>query len=73
MLSENDKYKTIKELEQGTKFYYRDEQYLKLPPHVECYGNPCNAVEIKTGTMMNLRETMLVDMDTMIASENYYI
>ena len=73
MLSENDKYKTIKELEQGTKFYYRDEQYLKLPPHVECYGNPCNAVEIKTGTMMNIRKTMLVDMDTMIASENYYI
>jgi len=73
MLSPEEKYKEVKQLPQGTKFYYKEEQYLKLPPHVECYGNPCNAVEIRTGTMMNIRETMLVDMDTMIASENYYM
>lgn len=73
MLSPEEKYKEIKQLSQGTKIYYKDEQYLILPPHVECYGNPCNAVEIRTGTMINIRETMLVDMDTMIASENYYM
>ena len=73
MLSPEEKYQPIKKLVQGTKFSYKDEQYLKLPPHVECYGNPCNVVEIKTGTMMNIRETILVDMDTMIASEDYYI
>lgn len=73
MLTMEETYKTIKELEQGTQFTYKGKLMLKLPPYVECYGNPCNAVEIRTGTMVDVKDTMLCDMNTLIASEEYWI
>lgn len=73
MLSPEEKYQTISKLNQGTIFTYNGEHFLKLPPHVECYGNICNAVNIKTATMIHLNDDVLVDMDTMIASKDYYI
>jgi hypothetical protein len=73
MLSPEEKYKPISKLDQGTVFTYNGDRLLKLPPHVECYGNICNAINIKTATMIYFNDDVLVDMDTMIASKNYII
>lgn len=43
-------------LKQGCKFIYKDDPYMKLPEHVECYGEPANAVNLKTGTMTYFSE-----------------
>lgn len=44
----------IYEIRQGTKFLYMNKIYMKLPNYCECYGHPCNAVDIVTGTMVEI-------------------
>ncbi len=65
MFSPDERYITIDELEQGTKFTYKDKQVMKLPPFVECYGEHSNAVNLKTGTILWLEPDKWVDQETM--------
>ena len=44
----------IYEIKQGTKFLYINKIYMKLPDYCECYGYPCNAVDVITGTMVEI-------------------
>lgn len=58
-------FEKVKDLDQGTQFTYIDELVLKLPNHVECYGEPANVISIKTGTMMWIDPELYVDLSTM--------
>ena len=69
MFSPDERYITIGELEQGTKFTYKEDSVMKLPPFCECYGEHANAVNIKTGTMLWLDPDKWVDQVTMTVEE----
>ncbi|MBQ8218494.1 MAG: hypothetical protein IJZ79_01980 [Bacilli bacterium] len=62
----DERYDIIESIEQGQKFIYKDEQYMKLPEHVECYGEPANAVNLNTGTMIYIKNDKFIDLETMI-------
>ena len=66
----DERYITVADLKQGQKFYYKSEEYLKLPDHCECYGNRANAVCIKTGTMMWFNPDDWIDQATMELEKN---
>ena len=50
----------LNDLVQGDTFYYKDELFLKLPPFVECQGNPANAVNTKTGSMIWINPSQII-------------
>lgn len=52
---------TVISLKQGTKFTNDGKIYIKLPPFCECYEYECNAVDIRTGTMIYFSPAELVD------------
>lgn len=52
---------SIDTISQGTKFIYNDNIYMKLPNHVECYGNKSNAIDILTGTMVYINDNTVVN------------
>ena len=63
-----DRYVPIEEIKQGEKFTYNGDTLMKLPNHVTCYGNSCNAIDIKTGTMLDINSLNLrIDLETMRA------
>lgn len=70
MFSPDERYITIDELKQGTKFTYKNEHVMKLPPFCECYGEKSNAVDIDTGTMLWLNPNAWVDQETMKVEES---
>lgn len=68
-MTPDERYDIVKSLSQGTKFYYKGEPYLRLPDYVECYGEPANAVNMKTGTMTYFDDNKWIDLVTMIIEE----
>lgn len=62
----DERYDIIESIEQGQKFTYKDEPYMKLPEHVECYGESANAVNLNTGTMIYIKNDKFIDLETMI-------
>ena len=42
---------TIENINQGTKFLANKTIYMKLPTNVECWGRVCNAINVLTGSM----------------------
>lgn len=69
MFSADERYITIDELDQGTKFISKDDTVMKLPECCECYGEKVNAVNIRTGTMLWLNPSKFVDRETMKVEE----
>lgn len=64
-MSLDERFDVVDSLKCGQKFIYNDETYMKLPDHVECYGNKVNAINIKTGTLLYFSSSMYIDLITM--------
>lgn len=63
-----DRYVPIEEIKQGEKFTYKGDTLMKLPKHVTCYGESCDAIDLKTGTMLCVNTRYLrIDLETMQA------
>lgn len=69
MFSPDERYITIGELEQGTKFTFEDYHVMRLPDYCECYGEKANVVDLNTGTMIWLDPNKWVDQETMKVEE----
>ena len=65
----DERFVTINDLKQGDKFIYKDEQFMILPEHCECFGEKANAVNLRTGTMMYFNPNDWIDLVTMIVEE----
>lgn len=67
-----DRFVLISELVPGQKFTYQGEEFMRVPPFVECYGNPCDCINTKTGTMFLLQtEEIRVDLELMKVYDIY--
>ena len=69
MYAPDERFCNVNDLNQGEKFTYKNNKYMRLPKEVTCYGEKSNAINLDTGTMMQFGSNFLLDLETKILEE----